>query len=189
MKDFNLASDWFADGTRVLGECTPTTAGLCALDTTTGTVTRLLRDPQGELLSPSWSWDGRWVAFMRRRRDSGTRICVTPVRQNGSFGGEADWIEISAPGTSSTRPRFAPDGNSIFYLLNEKGVLTLVRQGLDPASKRARGVPARLGPVQLFPATVAYSIGASPSVLGVTSTRVFYNAIEARSNVWMTSIE
>ena len=189
MKEFNLASDWFPDGTRVLGECTPTTAGICALDPATGTVTRLLQDKEGELLSPSWSWDGRWVTFMRRRRGSGTRICVTPVRQSASFGGEPEWIEISPSGTFSTRPRFAPDGNSIFYLSNLKGVLTLVRQALDPASKRPRGVPARLAPVQVFPTSVAYSIGAPTSVLAVSSTRVFFNAIEVRSNVWMTSIE
>ena len=189
IQQFNLASDWFPDGKRVLGECTPTTAGICALDLGAGTVTRFLQDQQGELLSPSWSWDGKWLTFMRRRRDTGTRIVVTPVHQNGSFGGEREWIEISPPATSTTRPRFAPDGNSIFYLSSEKGVLTLVQQKLDPANKHPRGTPARLTAVQMFPATVAYSIGASPSVLGISRTRAFFNAMEVRSNVWTTSIE
>jgi Tol biopolymer transport system component len=188
IKEFNVASDWFPDGRRILGECTPTSAGLCALDPVTGSVTKLLRDAKGELLFPSWSWDGKWLTFMRRRARR-TVVCVAPVHQDGSFGAEAEWIEISPPDSSSTRPRFGPDGNSIFYLSNEKGVLTLVRQELDPATKHARGPAAQLAPVQVFPSTLAYSIGASNSVVGVSSTRVYFNAIDVRSNVWMTSIE
>ena len=150
------------------------------IDAGAATRTMAAMTEEGKIVEP-------WLTC--RRRDSGTRICVTPVRPDGSFGGEPDWTEISPPGTSSTRPRFAPDGNSIFYLSNERGVLTLVSQELDPASKRPRGAATRLAPVQMFPATVAYAIGASTSVLEVSSTRVFFNAIEARSNVWMTSLE
>jgi serine/threonine protein kinase/Tol biopolymer transport system component len=188
MKGFNLVSDWFPDGRRILGECFPTTAGLCAADIATGTVTKLLRDAEGELLYPSWSWDGKWLTFMRRRAGN-TVICATPVRDGGAFGEEADWVQVSPDGGSAARPRFAPDGNSIFYLFTQKGVLTLVRQELDPATKQPRGEPVSLEPVQVFPASIANLIGASNSVVGVSRTRVFYNSTEVRSNVWMTSIE
>ena len=73
-----------------------------------------------------------------RRHNGLTAICVTPVHNGAEFGNEAEWVEISAPGTPASRPHFAPDGNGIFYLLNEQGVLKLVRQDLDPR----RNIPA-----------------------------------------------
>jgi Tol biopolymer transport system component len=116
-RGFALASDWRPDGERVIGECGVVSGGICELDPRTGNPHLLLTDPQGgQLLYPSFSWDGKWVVFMLRRGGR-TGIAVTPVRQDGSLADEAQWVLISPEGVNSSRPCFAPDGSSIYYLV------------------------------------------------------------------------
>jgi serine/threonine protein kinase len=177
---FSLASDWSPDGTRVIGECAPLSDGICELDPSTGRVRRLLRDSQaGELLYPSFSWDGKWVAFMRRRGGR-TTIEATPVRENGSLADEGEWIRISSEGNAS-RPRFAPDGSSLYYLIVRGSRARLIQQKLDPVNKKPAGDPVQL-------TSVPFSSG-DVSLISVTRDRLFFNTREVRSNVWMTNVE
>jgi len=96
MDTFNLASDW-SEGRQVLLECQPTTEGLCTLDMVNGDVKNVLKDPQGELLDPSRSWDGKWLTFMRRRAGQ-TAIWATPLHDNSGFATEANWVEVTPCG-------------------------------------------------------------------------------------------
>jgi Tol biopolymer transport system component len=185
---FNLAGDWFPDGRRVIGECAPiefasrtSMFGICDLDPASGMVRQLLKSPQGiELLSPSLSWDGRWVSFMRRRSGR-TIICATPVRADGALAGEAEWVQISPENVDASRPRFSPDGSTIYYELKRAGVLILVKQKLDPATKRTLEEP--------IPLTSVKFSGFGQNIITVSRDRVFFNTDEIRSNIWMTRLE
>jgi Tol biopolymer transport system component len=181
-EDFNLASDWFPDGKRVIGECLPITDGICELDPEVGKARGILKDPQGgELLYPSFSWDGTWVAFMRRRAGR-TVISVTPVRNDGSLAGEAEWVQISSDTANASRPRFSPDGSAIFYEVVEGSIRVLVKQRVDPVNKRPMGELMRLATVRQPDASIF-------SIVTVTRDRVFFNTLERHSNLWMTQIE
>ena len=129
----------------------------------------------GELLYPSWSWDGGWVAFMKRRAGR-TSISATPVRE-GRLGGEESWIDIALSGE---RPRFSPDGASIFY----EHANELLRQKLEPATKRPLGEPVSLAQIPSV-----FSRAAPINLVCVSRDRVFFNTYEVRSNVWMTRLE
>jgi Tol biopolymer transport system component len=185
---FNLASDWFPDGKRVIGECSPVEVvreaavlGICDLNPASGVVRRLLAATSGvQLLSPSFSWDGRWVSFMRRRSGR-TVICATPVRADGALAGEADWLQISPENADASRPRFSPDGSAIYYELRRGGIQILVRQRLDPATKRPLEEPIQLAQVEFS--------GNVQNIVTVTRDRVFFNTDEVRSNIWMTRLE
>jgi len=186
---FNLGTDWDAGDSRVLGECQPTTKGVCAVDPASGRVTTIVTDPDGaELLYPSMSWDGRWMTFMRRLGGT-TSVYVVPRRADAIPPALGDWVAISPPGVTASRPRFAPDGNSLFYLLGDRGTVTLVRQTLAPATKQPLGEPARITAIQVFPTTLSYSFGASASIIDVTRDRVYFNTIDLRSNVWLTGVK
>jgi len=178
---FRLASDWSPDGKRIIGECAPLTEGICELDPASGTVRKLLKDPQGgELLYPSFSWDGKWVAFMRRRSGK-TAICATPVRADGTLAGEADWVPISPETEQASRPRFSPEGSSMYYEVVRRPTIELVKQKLDPAGKRPVGGPLKV-------ASLPFS-GPGEFMIGVTRDRLFFNTDEIRSNIWMTRLE
>jgi hypothetical protein len=65
----------------------------------------------------------------------------------------------------------------MFYLLNERGALTLVRQELDAVSKQPLGTPARLATAQVFPPLLLFSLGAPFSTVSISSDRVFFNTV------------
>jgi hypothetical protein len=179
---FNLATDWSPDGKEVIGECTPTTDGICALDVEVGEVRTLLKDAEGgNLLYPSYSWDGKWVTFMLRRAGR-TVICVTPVR-NGSLRGESEWVRISPQTADASRPRFSPDGATIYYELVQGTTRRLVKQRVDPVTKRPSGSTVQLATVRQ-PADFSV-IG----IVTVTNDRVFFNTVETRSNLWFRRTE
>ena len=173
----------------MIGECLPTTRGICAVEPNSGGVAPILTDPEGgELLYPGASWDGEWITFMRRLSGA-TRVYVAPVDRDGIPRGLSEWSAISPEGLTGSRSRFAPDGNALFYLLTDRGTISLVRQMLNPLSKHVVGNPVRLATVQLFPTTLSYSFGASASIVEVTKDRVYFNTIDLRSNVWMTATQ
>jgi Tol biopolymer transport system component len=181
-----LASDWSHDGRRIIGECAPL-GQICEYLPDKDSGRPILADPSGaQLLYPSFSWDDRWVAFMRRQ-EGRTRIMVTPVRDDGSLAGSDAWIPISSDDVDGARPRFTPDGATLFYLETRGNVMILVRQPLDPKTKRPVGVSASLAGVQNIPQSV-FNIGLQ-NVLTVTRDRLFYNTAEVRANVWTTRIE
>ena len=186
-KTFNLASDWSPEGKTLIGECIPFTRGICMLDPATDTTRDLLSDPQGgQLLYPSYSWDGRWVTFMLRRGSS-TVVAVTPVRPDGSLGNAAEWVEISPNDANAARSRFSPDGSAVFYLLDRGSLVTLVRQALDPVTKRPIKEPVPLTTI------TAIRVGLLPApivnLISVTKDHVFFNLGEAHGNVWVTRLE
>lgn len=186
-KAFSLVSDWSPDGTRLIGECRPTSRGICMVDPVADTAHVALSDPQGgELLYPSYSWDGRWITFMLRR-GSVTVIAATPVGRDGSLASESDWVRISPPDANAARPRFSPDGSAIFYLLDRRSVVTLVRQVVDLRTKQPIGTPATLTTVTavrpgLLPGPIV-------NLISVSEDRVFFNLAEAHGNVWLTRLE
>ncbi|MGH9387305.1 MAG: hypothetical protein ACRD2N_23805 [Vicinamibacterales bacterium] len=75
----------------------------------------------------------------------------------------------------------------MFYQLIRGNVVTIVRQRLDPVTKRPISDPIPLASVLNVPPSVL-NIGLQ-YVITVTRDRLFYNTAEIRSNVWMTRIE
>jgi hypothetical protein len=181
-QSFWTPSDWSPDGAAVIGECSPVGA-LCRLRPEADRVEEFLRDREGaELLYPSLSWDGKWLAFMRRHSGN-TAIVAAPRGSDGGFGEVEQWVRISPPDVDGSRPRFAPDGASLFYVLSRGNIATVVRQPLHPATKQPLGSPLTIAPVQVAPTPVIFS--GLQNLIGVTRTHVYFNAADTRSNVWM----
>ena len=111
------------------------------------------------------------------------------VRDDGSLVPQPEWVRVSPPRSGPPRgPRFTQDGKSIFYIRNEGGVQHLVRQRVDLASGRPLAAPLDVAPVQIYAAWFADSLGSPPSTVQVSTTRVFFNSVELRGNVWATRL-
>jgi hypothetical protein len=129
------------------------------------------------------------MTFMQRAGGV-TAIAMARVRDDGSLVPQTEWVRLSPPEIrSASRPRFTHDGKSIFYIRNEGGVQHLVRQPVDLALGRPLAPPVDVAPVQIYAAWFADSLGSPPSTVQVSTTRVFFNSVELRGNVWSTRLD
>jgi hypothetical protein len=129
------------------------------------------------------------MTFMQRA-DGVTAIAMARVRDDGALVPQPQWVRLSPPEIkAASRPRFTHDGKSIFYIRNEGGVQHLVRQRVDLALGRPLAPPVDVAPVQIYAAWFADSLGSPPSTVQVSTTRVFFNSVELRGNVWATILD
>jgi hypothetical protein len=109
--DFQLGSDWTADGKRILGECPAPSFGICDLDPADGTVRKLFVHPRDQLLYPSQSWDGKRIVFGRRKPGGIAGIWIARLGPDG-LEDERRWTEICHPtlttAVSVSAPMAAP---------------------------------------------------------------------------------
>jgi Tol biopolymer transport system component len=184
---FWLASGWRPDGSRILGECEM--GAICEMDPADWSVRQIVQKPAAEeLLYPSYSWDGKWIAFMQRG-GGGTAIAMARVRADGTVAPETDWLRVSpAEIQAAARPRFTKDGKLIFYIHNEGGVQHLMRQPVDLVAGRAGGPAEVIALVQIFPVWFSETIGGPTSTVEVSQDRVYFTSAEIRGNVWTTSL-
>jgi Tol biopolymer transport system component/tRNA A-37 threonylcarbamoyl transferase component Bud32 len=187
MAQFQLGSDWSPDGSRVLGECPAAQGGICQLDPATGAVEPFFRHPSDALLYPSWSWDGTAIVFMRRPPGGMTSIWVAPVA-GGVVAPKESWFAISPPETDNSRPRFSPDGMSVYYLLTRDGVKRLVVQRLDRLRRKAEGEPVSLPgpPIEL---TAITGTGGPYPLVAVTAGRIYCGSVEPTANLTKLRLE
>jgi Tol biopolymer transport system component len=184
---FWLASGWRPDGSRILGECEM--GAICEMDPADWSVRQIIQKPAAEeLLYPSYSWDGKWMAFMQRGGGS-TAIAMARVRADGTVAPKTDWVRVSPAAIQATaRPRFTKDGKLIFYIQNEGGVQHLMRQPVDLVAGRAGGPPEVIALVQIFPVWFSETIGGPTSTVEVSQDRVYFTSAEIRGNIWTTSL-
>jgi hypothetical protein len=187
LDQFQLGSDWSADGKRVLGECPPPKFGICELDPSSGAVRKMFVHEADQLLYPSQSWDGRWIVFGRRKPGGMTGIWVARMSSDG-LEREDRWAEISPPHTDNSRPRFSADGGSVYYVLGQGGMRLLALQRIDGRTGKANG-PVSL-PLKRPLEITALTGGSGPyPLISVTSGGVYYSSLGLRSNVWMTKVQ
>ena len=84
---------------------------------------------------------------------------------------------------NATRPRFSPDGSAIYYQVVNESIRVLVKQKIDPATKRPVGEVMRLVRVRQ-PDDLSVI-----ATVTVTRERVFFNTVEMHGNLWATKIE
>jgi Tol biopolymer transport system component len=184
---FALASGWRPNGTRIVGECEQ--GAICEMDPADLSVRQLVAKPSdAELLYPSYSWDGKWMTFMHRARGV-TAIVMGRMRDDDTLAPQSDWVRISPPEiNAASRPRFTRDGKLIFYIRNEGGLQHLVRQSVDLNAGRALAPPVDMAAVQIYAGWFADTIGSPGTTVQVSASRVFFNSVELRGNVWATQV-
>ncbi|HUA62892.1 MAG TPA: protein kinase [Verrucomicrobiae bacterium] len=187
LTEFQLASDWTADGKRVLGECAPPRFGICELDPANGTVRKVFVHPKDQLLYPSQSRDGNWMVFGRREPGGMAGIWIARVTADG-LESEGRWKEISPPNTDNSRPRFSVDGGSVYYVLGQGGMRQFAAQKIDALTGAASGpisLPLRR-PLEL----TALTGGGGPyPLISVTAGSVYYSTIVLRGNIWTARLQ
>jgi len=139
--------------------------------------------PELNLWQPRSSPDDRWIAFVavKRMDPQGTAdIYVIP-----SSGGE--WIPITSGNRWNDKPRWAPDGKTIFFISDRGGYFNVWGQRFDSEGGRLHGEPFQVSdfhfPEVILSNVVELELALSQTRLALPLTRVHSENIWALENV------
>lgn len=177
--------DWSADGTTILGDCREApgeSMGICATPapgraSEAARLHLLLRDRTKHLFGPRFSPDQRWISFVAIdvKGSTTSRVYVAPVS-----GGA--WVPVSDGRSFDDKPRWAPDGRSIYFVSDRDGYLNVVGRRFDPAA----GVPVG----DTFPVTSfnnsrrGLPSNIAQAEFAVARHRLFLPLTETEADIW-----
>ncbi len=161
-------------------------ARISLLDLASKQRTALLNHPEYVLWNPRFSPDDRWIVFNATTLDR-SRIFVAPFRNAGLIP-EREWIAITdSASDENDKPRWSPDGNTLYFVSKRDGFLCIWAQRLD-ARKRPAG-PA----IPVFHAHDARrslaNVGIGDLGISVARNKIVFNMSERTGNVWMMNLD
>jgi Tol biopolymer transport system component len=179
-------TDWSADGRTIFGECHTDPSqpmAVCSIPVDAGeaseaAIRTVASDAGMNLWVPRLSPNQRWVAFLAADVvDAPTsRVFVT-----GANGGP--WIPITDGRSFDDKPRWSPDGRTLYFISSREGALNVWGRRFDSDSGAPVGPIFRVtsfsGSDRLLPAQI------SRIEFGVTGDRLFLPITERASNLWV----
>lgn len=179
-------TDWSADGRTILGDChvgpeRPTSVCGVLVDaggTPSATLRTIAAHPRLNLWVPRLSPNQRWVAFLA------ADVVDAPTSQvfvTGANGGA--WIPITDGASFDDKPRWAPDGRTVYFISSREGLLNVWGRRFDPEAGHPLGAPFRVtdfsGPERILPSQI------SRLEFAVTRDRLILPISEPASNLWV----
>jgi Tol biopolymer transport system component/DNA-binding winged helix-turn-helix (wHTH) protein len=143
-----FAYDWFPDGKSLLvsqGVAEPHRVEVWTIHVpTVGSESRdagkkLISDPDHELYQPHISPDGKWIVFEAFKNDPPVE---SSIYVTSSAGGPVK--RISEGDYWDDKPRWSPDGKTIYYVSGREGVFNVWGVHFDAVNGRAAGAPFRV---------------------------------------------
>jgi Tol biopolymer transport system component len=180
-----VPTDWSEDGTTLFGFCRLTPTGsmaVCSVKLESrapeATVELLAHDASKNLWVPRLSPDGQWVAFVAVdvAGGSASRLYVVPVR-----GGP--WSAITDGRSFDDKPRWSPDGRTIYFISSRDGWLNVWGRRFDPDTGRAVGDSFQVTSFAGQERTLASEM--SRLEFGVTEDRLFLPLTDTLANIWV----
>ncbi|MCC7009664.1 MAG: PD40 domain-containing protein [Acidobacteria bacterium] len=185
-QQYFVPSDLAADGRTILGACQQQAGDpvkLCAArlsaDAKAVAVTVLAADPVRELRNAHFSPDHRWILFQALdRRPQGTSSLYVMPASGGT------WVAISSGGSFDDKPRWSPDGRTVYYVSDRNGGFrNLWGRRFDGTAGLPSGDPF---PVTAFTSDERTISGDARNMdIALTSTRLLLPITESTGQLWM----
>lgn len=173
---------WSSDQERLVlvGTSPP---GLSLLDLATKRRTPFASYEGRMLWNARFSPDDRWIAFNATGQGE-SRIFVAPV-EDGHQVPERDWVLVAGSG-SDDKPRWSPDGNTLYFISERDGFRCIWAQKLD-GHKRPTGpvVPVFHGHDSRHSLA---DVGPGDLSISVARDKLVFNMSERAGNLWLTTI-
>ena len=93
--------------------------------------------PEYHLWQGRFSPDSRWISFNAFKRTDGATSTIYVVTPSGG-----PWIRITEGQYWDDKPRWSPDGKTIYFVSNRTGFLNVWKVRFEPTSGQTLG-PAR----------------------------------------------
>jgi eukaryotic-like serine/threonine-protein kinase len=175
---------WSRDGAQLLHTFqNPTT--IRVLDTHTGAKNVIVRHKQNSLWQGQLSPDGRWIAFLAAEPDQDKCVFLAPFRPEVP---ESEWIPITGFTGENDKPRWAPDGNVVYFTSDRDGWRCIWAQRLNPATKRPAGEPYGVFHAHSTRRSLGM-VGIGSLEISVAAGRLAFVMGEVSANVWTAKLE
>jgi Tol biopolymer transport system component len=190
-KSVLIPQDWTPDGRAILGVyVAPLFVGMARLElwrtenaAPSTSVRVLVEDARAKIWEGRYSPDGRWLSFVAQGTDERARFLeLAVVRGTGAARG--DWTHIAREHEGPDKPRWSPDGRTIYFLSRHKSAETNLWGSRFDAE---RGKP--VGEPFMVTHVAAPGLVISPDLqraeLDVSAHRALLTMATVTGNLWM----
>jgi len=181
----DYAFDWSADGW-VLGNSNLPVAGhrsICLFPITAAPHAEnqmrvVTSNPDYSLWQMNFSPDQRWISFIALKATGPTGSTIYVVPASGG-----DWVRITEGRYRDDKPRWSPDGRTIYYVSNRTGFLNVWGIRFNPASGGPVGEAFRVTDFE-SPSRMISTSSATMEI-SLAADRLVVNITEASGNIWV----
>ena len=179
-----VPDDWSADGEWILASCRRKpdnrreTCLVAAGASAAPEVRVIASDPARDLICQRFSPDGQWISFMATdmRNARVSTLYVMPAA-----GGS--WIPLTAGASYDDKPRWAPDGRTVYFVSNRSGLLDVWGRRFDSATGQPVGEPFRVSNFTDPKKLVARELGRVE--IAIVADRLFLPITESTGQIWL----
>jgi Tol biopolymer transport system component len=183
-----LPSDWAPDGASIMGTyhapiAAESRLALWPATTPSPKPARIVMAERGmNLWQPRYSPDGRWLAFVVTRQGQleAGELMVSPA----SGAPAARWVRLAADHVWADKPRWAPDGRTLYFLSRHGGsFFNLWGVRFDAARGEADGEPFQITRFDSPGLMIPPAIDTVES--GISPSRALLTLASVSGNIWM----
>ncbi|MBS1794619.1 MAG: PD40 domain-containing protein [Acidobacteria bacterium] len=179
-------TDWTPDGKFILASSdwrTPERVALClfSLDAAPNAETQMqiiASHPDYNLWQGRFSPDGRWISFNAYKAADGAASTIYVVPASGG-----SWIPITEGKYWNDKPRWSPDGRTIYFVSNRTGFFNVWKVRFDPSSGKPLDQPTRVtdfeSPTQMI---MPYIV---PMEMVLTREKLILPMMETSGGIWI----
>ncbi|HYK34454.1 winged helix-turn-helix domain-containing protein [Alloacidobacterium sp.] len=186
---FRIVSDWFRDGNSLLIVLSDYSnrseiwqLPIDGPESGKSSARRIAFDPNHALWQPHMSPDGRWIVFEAvsfQSHNAESTIYTIP----SAGGPPGSWTRITDSKQWDDKPRWSPDGKTIYYLSERKGYFNLWGIRFDPVKGRPQGEPFQVtsfaSPTLMVPRQIP------PVDISITADRLVLPLAQTSGNIWI----
>jgi dipeptidyl aminopeptidase/acylaminoacyl peptidase len=138
----------------------------------------IVSHPEYNLWQGRFSPNGRWISFNAFKA---TDPAVSTVYVVSASGGP--WIPITEGRYWDDKPRWSPDGKTIYFVSNRTGFFNVWKVRFDPTSGKPLDQPARVtafeSPTQMIMPNIV------PMEMALTYDRLILPMMETSGGIWI----
>ncbi len=141
----------------------------------------VILESTGDVFHVDVSPDDRWIAFLLSGIPG--RLFVAPLQDTPPL--REKWVQVSDGSSDDDRPRWSPDGSSLYFTSDRDGFICLWAQKLDDTTRRPIGSPSA---VRHFHRSRRSLKNLDPAFFEITLARngIVFNMAEHTGNIWTT---
>jgi Tol biopolymer transport system component/DNA-binding winged helix-turn-helix (wHTH) protein len=179
-------TDWTPDGKFILASSdwkTPERVALClfsinAAPNAESQMQVIASDPEYNLWQGRFSPNGRWISFNAYKATDGAASTIYVIPASGG-----PWIPISEGQYWDDKPRWSPDGKTIYFVSNRTGFFNVWKVRFDPESGRPLDQPMRVtdfeSPTQMIMPNIV------PMEMVLTHDKLVLPMMESSGGIWI----